>query len=200
MKAPQSSRPSALRSIRVIGGSLRNSKITVPQTQELRPSADRIRETLFNWLSPYINGAHVVDLFAGTGILGIEAISRGAQHAVFVEKSKPLAEKIEAELTRLKVLERAEIRCTSAQLCIASLVTADIYFLDPPFDLALWPEVLETLVHANKLKPSSMVYIEAPKAWTPPPNWLPVKQATAGAVQFGLYRYAQSAEIAPDHT
>ena len=78
MKAPQSSRPSALRSIRVIGGSLRNSKITVPQTQELRPSADRIRETLFNWLSPYINGAHVVDLFAGTGILGIEAISRGA--------------------------------------------------------------------------------------------------------------------------
>lgn len=178
-----------LRSVRVIGGTLRNSKISVPVTQELRPSADRIRETLFNWLAPYIQGAYVVDLFAGTGILGIEAISRDAQHVCFVEKSRALAEKIEAELARLKVRERADIRCIAAQLGINALTPADIYFLDPPFAQDLWGEILQALVSAKALKASTLVYIEAPKGWSPPAHWMPIKQATAGAVSFGLYRF-----------
>lgn len=192
MKPPALPRPAALRSIRVIGGSLRNSKIMVPQTQELRPSADRIRETLFNWLSPYLHGAHVVDLFAGTGILGIEAISRGASYACFIEKSKALAEKIDGELIRLKIRDQTEVCCASAQARIPSLKPADIYFLDPPFDLNLWPEILDGLVQANTLKASSVVYIEAPKDWTAPSTWIALKQATAGAVNYGLYRYTPS--------
>lgn len=182
-------RPTPLRSIRVIGGKLRNSKISVPVTQELRPSADRIRETLFNWLAPYIQGARVVDLFAGTGILGIEAISRGAQHVCFIEKSNALAEKIESELVRLKVRDCAEVRCVTAQYGIKALGEADVYFLDPPFAQDLWGEILQALVTAKVLKSSTLVYIEAPKGWMPPAGWVSIKQSSAGAVSFGLYRF-----------
>ncbi len=189
-------RPAArvLTSIRIIGGSLRNSKIMVPEHPGLRPTPDRVRETLFNWLVPLLPGARVLDLFAGTGALGIEAISRGAAFAEFVESDPGLCAKLNIELTRLKIADRAHVTRAAVPGPNALAHTpVDIIFLDPPFTTDLWLPSLAAIASAGVLKAGGVLYLEAPTELTLSAAWLPLKQSKAGAVHFGLYRYQPQA-------
>ncbi len=185
-------RPAArvLTSIRIIGGSLRNSKIIVPNQPEVRPTPDRVRETLFNWLTPLIPGARVLDLFAGTGALGIEAISRGAAFVEFVESDPSLCAKLGTELTRLKVADQARVtRAVVPGPNALAHTPVDIIFLDPPFSADLWLPSLAAIASKGVLKAGGVLYLEAGSALTLSAAWQPLKQSKAGAVHFALYRY-----------
>ncbi len=182
--------PRVLTSIRIIGGSLRNSKIIVPDQPGVRPTPDRVRETLFNWLTPLLPGARVLDLFAGTGALGIEAISRGAAFAEFVESDPGLCTKLGTELTRLKIADRARVTRAAVPGPNAMAHTpVDIVFLDPPFSTDLWLPSLAAIASSGVLKAGGVLYLEAPIELTLSAAWQPLKQSKAGAVHFALYRY-----------
>ena len=171
-----------------IGGSLRNSKIVVPDQPGVRPTPDRVRETLFNWLTPILPGARVLDLFAGTGALGIEAISRGA--AEFVESDQTLCSKLTAELVRLKIADQGRVTRAAVPGPNAFAHTpVDIVFLDPPFSSDLWLPSLAAIAASGVLKAGGVIYLEAPIAMTLTRAWQPMKQSKAGAVHFGLYRF-----------
>ncbi len=189
-------RPAArvLSSIRIIGGSLRNSKIIVPDQPGVRPTPDRVRETLFNWLTPLLPGARVLDLFAGTGALGIEAISRGAAFAEFVESDPGLCAKLNTELTRLKIADSAHVTRAAVPGANALAHTpVDIIFLDPPFTTDLWLPSLAAIASSGVLKAGGVVYLEAPIELTLSATWLLLKHSKAGAVHFALYRYQPQA-------
>ena len=182
--------PRVLTSIRIIGGSLRNSKIIVPDQPGVRPTPDRVRETLFNWLTPILPGARVLDLFAGTGALGIEAISRGAAFAEFVESDPTLCSKLTAELVRLKIADQGRVTRAAVPGPNAFAHTpVDIVFLDPPFSSDLWLPSLAAIAASGVLKAGGVIYLEAPTALTLTRAWQAMKQSKAGAVHFGLYRF-----------
>ncbi len=182
--------PRVLTAIRIIGGSLRNSKILVPDQPGVRPTPDRVRETLFNWLTPILPGARVLDLFAGTGALGIEAISRGAAFAEFVESDPTLCAKLNVELARLKIADQGRVTRAAVPGPNALAHTpVDIVFLDPPFSTDLWLTSLAAIASSGVLKAGGVVYLEAPVEMTLTAAWQPLKQSKAGAVHFGLYRY-----------
>ncbi|MEO6800297.1 MAG: 16S rRNA (guanine(966)-N(2))-methyltransferase RsmD, partial [Rhodanobacter sp.] len=118
--------------IRIIGGSLRNSRLQVPDLPGLRPTPERVRETLFNWLAPIIEGARCLDVCAGTGALGIEACSRGAASVQFVERDACAAQALRENLTRLQV--DAPVSTLDARAFLGGVAQAfDVVFLDPPF-------------------------------------------------------------------
>lgn len=121
--------------MRVIGGEFRSRRLKAPAGLETRPTPDRLRESLFDILSPVIEGSFFVDAYAGGGSVGIEALSRGAARVIFIERNRKAAGIIEENLTSLKVQARADVRCVRAAPLIGSLET-DILFLDPPYGLA----------------------------------------------------------------
>lgn len=184
-------RPPAPGAVRVIGGSLRGSKLAVPALAGLRPTPQRLRETLFNWLMPVIEGARVLDLFAGSGALGIEAVSRGAMHALLIERDRAQAAKIAADLQRLRV-SNAEVRCADALEFLANQAAQpfDIVFLDPPFESNLWARAVELLDENAWLAADTYVYIESPVEVAPavPARWSLHRETRAGAVRGALYR------------
>ena len=178
-------------SVRIIAGSLRGSKLPVNDCDGLRPTPDRVRETLFNWLANSLIGAQVIDACAGTGALGIEALSRGTAFVDFIEINPTLAQNLQAELNRLKVADRAAVHCLEAISSLPRLCAArapQLVFLDPPFAKALHQSALDVL--AACLAPQAMVYLEAPKGEMPTPSaaWLMYKQSHAGAVEYALWR------------
>ena len=176
--------------VRIVAGSLRNSRIEVPDAPGLRPTPDRVRETLFNWLAPEIDGARCLDLFAGTGALGIEALSRGAGHCTFVEADARLAAALRATLARLKVAN-AEVRNEPAERFLAAAASPfDVAFVDPPFAQSLWASSLDALQSRGWLKPVALVYVEAPVGTEPgvPAGWTLHRESRAGDVRFALYR------------
>ncbi|WP_458069654.1 16S rRNA (guanine(966)-N(2))-methyltransferase RsmD [Rhodanobacter sp. BL-MT-08] len=187
MSAPRG--PSSGR-IRIIGGNLRNSRLEVPDLPGLRPTPERVRETLFNWLAPTIQGARCLDLCAGTGALGIEALSRGAASAQFVERDARAAQALRQNLTRLKVAA-ASVAVVDAQSFLGgSPQPVDLVFLDPPFALDLWSTLAQQLEQGGWLTKGATVYLESPRALLPslPPTWQLHKEARAGEVRFALYR------------
>jgi 16S rRNA (guanine966-N2)-methyltransferase len=175
--------------IRIIGGSLRNSRLDVPDLPGLRPTTDRVRETLFNWLQPVIGGARCLDLFAGTGALGIEALSRGAGMVTFVERDARLAAALKANLARLKV-QAAVVGDDAVRWLKAGGKPADVVFMDPPFAGDLWGEAADALEGHGWLAPSAWVYVEAPRtaSLAVPPTWQRHRQGVAGDVAYTLYR------------
>jgi 16S rRNA (guanine966-N2)-methyltransferase len=181
--------------VRIIGGSLRGSKLAVPALAGLRPTPQRLRETLFNWLMPVIAGARVLDLFAGSGALGIEAISRGAMQALMIERDRAQAAKIAADLQRLHVAN-AGVRCADAMdfLATAPAQAFDVVFLDPPFDAGLWTRAAELLDAKGWLLPETYVYVESPvdAAFELPEVLGLHREARAGAVRGALYRVGKS--------
>lgn len=188
MKPHGSALPGA---VRIIGGSLRGSKLSVAAIPGLRPTPQRLRETLFNWLMPVIEGARVLDLFAGSGALGIEALSRGAAHALLIERDRAQAAHIGADLERLR-LATAEVRCTQALEFLAS-ATAEAYhvvFVDPPFETDVWTAAAATLDARGWLAPGAYIYLESPvePAFTLPAGWILHRESRAGAVRGALYR------------
>ena len=175
--------------VRIIGGSLRGSKLEVPHSAGLRPTPDRVRETLFNWLMPVIDGARCLDLFAGTGALGIEALSRGAAHVDFVETDVQLARLLRDNLARLK--QTASVHQSAASRFVESGGGEyDIVFLDPPFSDDLWDRAMAALETHHRLSPSAWIYVECPENHTisAPGNWTRHREGHAGAVRFALYR------------
>lgn len=176
--------------IRIIGGRFRSRRLSVPTAEGLRPTPDRVRETLFNWLAPRIEGARCLDLFAGTGALCLEALSRGAARVVMVERSPAVAEQLRQNVSRLGA-EGAEVRCADALAFLAGRPEAfDIVFLDPPFATAetLIAQCATRLVR-GWLKPDALVYIEAPRALKELPlpcGWRLTKTRAAGQVCYHL--------------
>jgi 16S rRNA (guanine966-N2)-methyltransferase len=183
-------KPVAAGNIRIIGGHWRGTKLGVPDSPGLRPSSDRVRETLFNWLMPKLPGARVLDLFAGTGALGLEAMSRGAAQAVLVERDPALARNLRETVERLAAQQDAQV---VAQDALAWLVTApagsfDIAFLDPPFAEGLWEKALIALRPA--LAAGAWIYVEAPAGLAPPvpADWALHREGRTREVRFALYR------------
>lgn len=177
--------------IHIIGGSLRGSRLAVPVIPGLRPTPQRLRQTLFDWLAPVIAGANVLDTFAGSGALGIEALSRGAQAATFIEQDSAQARTIDADLARLHQ-DNASVRSGDALRILAAppIGNFDIVFLDPPFDTGIWSRATALLDAGGWLAPQAWVYAEAGKddAWEVPDRWLLHRQREAGAVRGTLYR------------
>lgn len=181
--------------VRIIGGHLRGSWLSVPVMAGLRPTPVRLRQTLFDWLAPVIEGARVLDAFAGSGALGIEALSRGAATAVFFERERGQARAITADLARLRQ-PGGEVRCEDALVALAAPASAafDIAFLDPPFGSALWTRTIAMLDANGWLADTAWVYIESgtADAWTMPPHWHVHRQRDTGAVRGSLVRVGPS--------
>jgi 16S rRNA (guanine966-N2)-methyltransferase len=177
--------------LRIVAGSLRGSRLAVPSTAGLRPTGDRVRETLFNWLAPIVEGARCVDLFAGTGALGIEAISRGAAACTFVESDRMLARLLAENIARLKVDNARVVETDAIGWLGGAPQPFDIAFVDPPFGANLWIETLRRLEN-GWLAADAWIYVESPVDATiaVPETWRPHREGHAGAVRFALYRRA----------
>jgi 16S rRNA (guanine966-N2)-methyltransferase len=180
------------RILRIIGGRHRGRRLRFPAGVEIRPTPDRVRETLFNWLQPRIVGSRVLDLFAGSGALGLEALSRGAAHVTFVEQDRRAAAAIE-QLTREWQEPAATIECTDALAWLAGARAAapfDIVFLDPPYDAVVLGAAAAALVDRGRLAPDARVYLEG-RARDPlpalPPGWREQRAGRAGEVGYHLY-------------
>ncbi|MBS0556612.1 MAG: 16S rRNA (guanine(966)-N(2))-methyltransferase RsmD [Proteobacteria bacterium] len=187
MVTPRSSPASG--KLRIIGGSLRGSRLAVPDAPGLRPTSDRIRETLFNWLAPVIEGAVCLDLFAGTGALGIEALSRGATSVDFVEADARLAALLRENLARLR--QDARVHAADALHYPAkSTQRFDLVFLDPPFASGLWNAAAQALETHGRLRDGAWIYVESPADSPPdlPAHWQLHREGRAGAVRYALYR------------
>ena len=152
----------------------------------LRPTPDRVRETLFNWLAPIIGGAKCLDCFAGTGVLGFEALSRGAADVVMIESDRALADALQAQAARLGT-DAAHIVRTDAMSWLDSDGRAfDIIFLDPPFGSDLAAQACARILNGGHLAPGGVVYVETAHGWTPPAGYAIRKQGKAGQVQYML--------------
>ena len=174
--------------LRIIGGTLRGRKIHFLPHPDLRPTTDPIRETLFNWLAKEIRGSHCLDLFAGSGALGFEALSRGAAHVTLIEYNRKIAEYLNKEVSRLG-LSNFDIIASDAFLFLKkTALQFDIVFLDPPFQQNLLLPIIQALKPI--LVPSGKVYIESAAPLTPeilPLNWVSLKSKKAGQVYYALY-------------
>jgi 16S rRNA (guanine966-N2)-methyltransferase len=187
-------RPGPPGKLRIVAGSLRGSKLAVPDKAGLRPTPDRVRETLFNWLAPVIDGARCLDLFAGTGALGIEALSRGAGSCMFVESDRTLARLIAENLARLKV-GNAQVMADEAEAMLGGTAQAfDVVFMDPPFGADLWNDSAHRLESGGWLSGDAWIYVESPAdaELALPPTWMLHREGRAGGVRFALYRRASA--------
>ena len=148
--------------LRIIGGEWRGRKLAFPDIEGLRPTTDRVRETLFNWLTPHIHGARCLDLFAGSGALGLEALSRGASHCSFVDSSRKATAQIQDHLQTLAAADRGICQTASAISFLAGETGPwNIVFLDPPFGHDLVAPCCELLDTSDCLAAESRVYIES---------------------------------------
>ena len=177
-------------SVRIIGGRWRGTRLQVPQSPGLRPTSDRVRETLFNWLQPVLPGARVLDLFAGSGALGLEAVSRGATHAQLVEADAPLAHALRAAAQRLSAGDAVKVECADSLTWLrqSGAPPFDIAFVDPPFGAGLWPEVLEAW--PARLSSAAWLYLESPVDEAPavPGEWALHREGATREVRYGLYQ------------
>lgn len=176
--------------IRIIGGTLRNSRLEVPAIQGLRPTGERVRETLFNWLSPVIAGARCLDLCAGTGALGIEALSRGAVGVQFVERDARAAQALRHNLERLGLPTVQVAMMDAGRFLQGAPRPHDLVFLDPPFALDLWSALARQLEQAGWLSAQAWIYVESPRGSVPalPSGWRLHREGHAGDVRFALYQ------------
>lgn len=179
--------------LRIISGQWRGRKLNIADIPGLRPTGDRIRETLFNWLMPYISDSHCLDLFAGSGALGLESLSRGARSATLVEKNKQAARQLEQHVKTLNA-EGADIINHDTLLWLASNTlpkcSFNIVFIDPPFAEKLWHKTIAQLDQCGLLAADSLIYIESPKQeiLNMDVNWTLLKEKISGDVSYRLYR------------
>ena len=178
--------------LRVIGGSHRSRIVYFPNHENLRPTADRIRETLFNWLQNDIYGAQCLDLFAGSGILGIEALSRGAAKVHFVESAPAVVAAIEDNLAKLE-LQQASVSMSTAENWLESFPSkswCDILFLDPPYADNSLATICDAIEKSGILKATAKIYIENNASILElqlPKSWQQLKTKKAGQVYYYLY-------------
>lgn len=171
--------------IRIIGGLWKRSKLPVPTQPGLRPTPDRVRETLFNWLGSDVQGAHCLDAFAGTGALGFEAASRGATEVRLVEQDSALVAQLQRMQTQLKADQVQVVRGDGlAALKSAQAQSLDLIFLDPPFEATWFEAALQAATKA--LKTEGSIYLEAPTAWS---------EDTLAGLGLHLHRYMKAGAV-----
>jgi 16S rRNA (guanine966-N2)-methyltransferase len=179
-------------SVRIIGGIWRGRRVSFPDMPGLRPTPDRVRETLFNWLQHDVAGARCLDLFAGSGALGLEALSRGAKELVFVEQAVPASRTLQDQLTRLGGARKGRVvEMGAARFLRTPADPFDIVFLDPPFGQDALAEYVPLLDAGNWLNLGGLVYLENEKASGPPvlpAHWEFLKSKSAGEVGYYLAR------------
>ena len=188
--------------VRIIGGAWRSRVLRFPAVTDIRPTPDRVRETLFNWLMPILPGARVLDLFAGSGALGLEAVSRGAASAELVERDPGMAAALREVASRLAGGEVVTVTQADALGWLASQPEGgfELAFVDPPFDAGLWDAVLPLLV--PKLAPSAWLYIESPPSFMPAlgSDWQLHRHGSTREVRYALYRRGPELAAAPTVT
>ncbi len=175
--------------LRIIGGEWRGRKLSFPAVEGLRPTSDRVRETLFNWLQMQIPGRRCLDLFAGSGALGLEALSRGAAEVVIVEQDRNAAQQIRQHLQTLNC-QTGQVKNDNAFNYLNGPATEfDVVFIDPPYQLACLAECCQLLEQNGWLKDEALIYLED-SSKNPPPglpdNWQLTRSKKAGEIGYHL--------------
>lgn len=181
--------------LRIIGGRWRGRKLSFPSVEGLRPTPDRVRETLFNWLAAAVAESHCLDLFAGSGALGLEALSRGAKHVDFIDSSSLVVKQLQQNLQLLKP-DSAQVWLDHADNWLKATASSkpqpryDIIFLDPPFHQSLVASFLNMISEHDLLNENAWVYVEMEKNEALPmlpPNWQLHREKIAGQVCYRLF-------------
>ncbi|WP_252177117.1 16S rRNA (guanine(966)-N(2))-methyltransferase RsmD [Endozoicomonas sp. 4G] len=182
--------------LRIIGGQWRSRKLPVADLPGLRPTSDRVRETLFNWLMPHVPGARVLDCFSGTGALSFESLSRGAKEAILLETAAEAASQLDKNLKTLQADNARVIRTDSLKWLQQSADKAfDLIFLDPPFRQGLLAETCRLLDENGYLHSNTLIYVEVEKELSPlpvPANWTVIKTKMAGQLSYCLLAIEKS--------
>ncbi|MCK7597936.1 16S rRNA (guanine(966)-N(2))-methyltransferase RsmD [Microbulbifer sp. CAU 1566] len=184
--------PKQASQLRIIGGRWRGRKVAFAPIEGLRPTGDRLRETLFNWLQFHLPGARCLDLFAGSGALGLEALSRGAETVDFVELDRGAAQMLRQQLELLQA-EGGRVHNCPAEVFLSQAAAShqpfDVIFVDPPFAGDLWQSTLAALTEAGLIADNARIYVESPRdtAMPVPAEWELEKEKQAGQVCMRLY-------------
>lgn len=182
--------------VRIIGGNWRGNKIPVPEIDGLRPTPDRIRETVFNWLMAECRGASALDCFAGSGVLGFEALSRGANHVTMIESNKRAWSNLKDQVQRLQASQITLLSGNAVELITQLKQQFSLVFIDPPYALPLLrQQVLERLIEHHRLLEGAKIYLEWPlDEHFELPNselyWL--RQKIAGRVNYAIAEWRLS--------
>ena len=192
MNSNKGHRSTTAGTLRVIGGKYRSRLIRVPARPGLRPTPDRVRETLFNWLGQNLEGLACLDLFAGSGALGFEAASRGAAQVVMVEKDRAAVAELERNRTALEALQVSVVSGDAEAYLARERSTFDVVFLDPPFRQNAMPAILEKL--PPRLNAEARVYVESDKPVEVAGPWSELKRARAGQVSYQLLQWNANGE------
>ncbi|CBG91053.1 16S rRNA (guanine(966)-N(2))-methyltransferase [Citrobacter rodentium] len=177
--------------IRIIGGQWRGRKLPVPDSPGLRPTTDRVRETLFNWLAPVMVDARCLDCFAGSGALGLEALSRYAASATLLEMDRAVAQQLQKNLATLKAANAQVVNTNTLTFLAQSGTPHSVAFVDPPFRKGLLEETLSLLEKHGWLADEAWIYVESevenglPSV---PKNWSLYREKVAGQVAYRLYQ------------
>ncbi len=184
--------------LRIIAGEWRGRKLRFPDAPNLRPTPDRVRETVFNWLAPTIHGARCLDLFAGSGALGLEALSRGAAFTTFVDSHKKVTQALQEHLILLNAKGKAEVLqidgmkfLSHTKFLNTEAKIYDLVFLDPPYHLDFMKKVVPLLEANGWLSDNAMLYLEIEKRQSLPElpeNWKMLKEKIAGEVNYFLFQ------------
>lgn len=182
--------------IRIIGGKWRGRKIQLAKNSQLRPTPDRVRETVFNWLMRDVRNSRCLDLFAGSGALGLEALSRGAEHVTFFENHKQSAQRLKQVIDDIGAQEHANVLSHDALKLLDKKPDQqfDGIFLDPPFRKNLLPQVIELLQSKQWLAPEAWIYIEAEQENSLdflPSHWKLHREKNAGDVKYNLFYHSK---------
>ncbi|MCL9777338.1 16S rRNA (guanine(966)-N(2))-methyltransferase RsmD [Vibrio methylphosphonaticus] len=190
-KQTPSQKSSPMGSVRIISGLWRGRKLPVHDAEGLRPTTDRVKETVFNWLAQDIPHSHVLDVFAGSGSLGFESASRQASHVQMIELNNKAYQQLVSNMALLKA-DNIRLHNTSALTFLAQAGSPhDMVFIDPPFRQGLLPETIALLEQNGWLSENALVYIETEKELTLdaiPENWELLKEKTAGQVCYRLFK------------
>lgn len=174
--------------VRIIGGDLRSRMISFPDEEGLRPTPDRVRETLFNWLGQTLYGRTCLDLFAGSGALGFEAASRGAERVVMVEMNRTVLRALQDNVKKLGCANVSILGQDGLEFASRDGQRYDVIFLDPPFQSDYLPKLLEIL--PQRLNENGVVYVESGAVIEVPPPWQVLKSGKAGQVHYQLLQIA----------
>lgn len=182
-------------SVRIIAGEWRGRRLKVPEIKDLRPTPDRVRETLFNWLAPYVQGARCLDLFAGSGVLGFEALSRGAAQVVMIDSAPAVISLLQEQLVTFKADKGSAYCAVIPEQIKAQDSRFDIVFLDPPYQSGLLLPTCRYLESQGLLADNAMVYLEASDVVNEhdlPDGWRIIKTKQAGQVAYHLVKRESS--------
>jgi len=196
LAAPQKKRPGLSNSVRIIGGEWRGRRIRFPSAAELRPTPDRVRETLFNWLQGVIGDARCLDLFAGSGALGLEALSRGAREVVLVERDARVAAALKETIAAFGGGRSLVVTADAFRYLAGASRPFDVVFLDPPFAQGRMAELCTLLEFGGWLAPRASIYLEGAARDGIPPlpaPWTMARETRAGEVRGVLARRADAA-------